>query len=439
MDILVITVSATAAAFVSAVLACIPGLHVYNVMGLGAVCVHLLNANGLVVAPEVLLPAAVGMMVSYSIVNTLPSILLAAPDEGAAFLVSPGQKFFMEGRGYEAVIMATVGGIAGLAFLICCVAPVAPVLLPMVRAVLQSHVHWIVWCVVTFMLMSEWPKGGTRGQAGWGRFLDGWKSTGVGLVTFSLSGLLGFILFYASPVSLASSFQNLMPAFVGLFTVPWLILNVARKADPPMQNLRTPKLSVGTVIRGVVAGGLGGGFASFFPGVTGGVGGMLAGHATATRDDRVFIVSQGVSKVIYYVGSMLLLFVPGLHITRGGGSWMLRGLYSYGGTADYLMVLASIATSGAVALLMVVPLTTATIRCIRRLGFCTISKLSLTVVTVLVVSVTGLHGFFVMLVASGIGLLPVLFGSRRMNCLGVILLPIACNLSGVGASVASFL
>jgi hypothetical protein len=41
-----------------------------------------------------------------------------------------------------------------------------------------------------------------------------------------------------------------------------------------------------------------------------------------------------------------------------------------------------------------------------------------------------------MLTAAGIGLIPVLFGSRRMNGLGIILLPMACNMSGVGPAVA---
>jgi hypothetical protein len=42
-------------------------------------------------------------------------------------------------------------------------------------------------------------------------------------------------------------------------------------------------------------------------------------------------------------------------------------------------------------------------------------------------------------VATGIGLLPMLFGSRRMNCLGIILLPVACNLSGHGDLLAGIL
>ena len=42
-------------------------------------------------------------------------------------------------------------------------------------------------------------------------------------------------------------------------------------------------------------------------------------------------------------------------------------------------------------------------------------------------------------VATGIGLLPVLFGSRRLNCLGILLLPIACNMSGFGSKITAFL
>ena len=43
------------------------------------------------------------------------------------------------------------------------------------------------------------------------------------------------------------------------------------------------------------------------------------------------------------------------------------------------------------------------------------------------------------LLAVPIGLLPVLFGSRRLNCLGILLLPIACNMSGFGETITGWL
>ena len=45
---------------------------------------------------------------------------------------------------------------------------------------------------------------------------------------------------------------------------------------------------------------------------------------------------------------------------------------------------------------------------------------------------TGLPGLGICVVATGIGLIPVLWGSRRMNTMGVLLLPIALNMTGAG-------
>jgi TctA family transporter len=44
-----------------------------------------------------------------------------------------------------------------------------------------------------------------------------------------------------------------------------------------------------------------------------------------------------------------------------------------------------------------------------------------------------------MLVATTVGLIPVVVGGRRMNCLGVLLVPITLNVVGVGPTVAQWL
>ena len=428
--------SAVVGAVAASVLACVPGLHVYNVMGLLVLALH-----GQALAPDVLVPAVIGMMVGFSLLSTVPSVLLAAPDESALFTVLPGQKYLMQGRGREGVLITATGGLAALFVLVVGFGPLAPRLLPAVQLVLRPHLHWMIWCVIGFMLLSEWPKVGPIGQGGWHRFLGGWRSLAAGLLTFGLSGLFGFILMFRPPVSHEVAFQNLMPAFVGLFTLPWLILNLISAVAPPPQD-KSPgmrKLGAGVVLRGTLAGVFGGGFAAFVPAVTGGVGGFLAGHATAVRDDRVFLVSQGASKLTYYVGGLLLFFVPGLGLTRGGAAWLMRGFREPGFPGDYGLALASVALAGAVAFLLVSPLTRATIWLLERCGYRRLSWAALACACIVVFGMTGWMGLFVAVVGTGIGLIPVLFGSRRMNCLGVILLPLACNLSGFGARIAGWM
>lgn len=439
-EIALVLVSALAGALLSALFALAPGLHIYNLMGLLAMGVHTLALRGYDVPPDAIAAAAMGMLVGYATLNTLPSVLLAAPDESALFTVLPGQKFLMHGRGLEAVMIVTLGGLCGLGVLALIVAPLAPFVFPPANAVLRPHLHWILWVVIVFILMSEWPKSGNAGQGGWARFLDGWKSTGAGLLTFALSSLLGFVLLYRSPVRAEAAFQNLMPAFVGLFTVPWLLVNIAtRTRPPPQQTDRRVEVTGAQVAQGVFAGTLGGGFAAFFPVITGGIGGLLAGHATALRNDRVFLISQGASKMIYYVGGLLFFFVPTTTMTRGGAAGMLRTLYRPHGARDYALALAALALAGAATYFLVRPLSRLLIVAVGRWGYRTLSWLALAVSLALVIGVTGWAGLLVMAVASGIGLIPVLFGSRRMNCLGVILVPVACNMSGVGATVAGAL
>ncbi|MDI6773902.1 MAG: tripartite tricarboxylate transporter permease [Verrucomicrobiota bacterium] len=431
---LTVVLAAAAGGLAGSVLACVPGLHIYNTLALLALAV---GACDWAARPDWVIPLSTGLIVAFAVANTIPSVLVAAPDESAFFTVLPGQKLLMSGRGLEAALLTTAGAVAGLAAILLVAAPLAPRVLPAARAILQPHWHWVLWCVIAFLLLSEWPREVVGpGQAGWARFLRNWRSLGAGILTFLLAGLLGFILLYRSPIPPSAAFQNLMPAFVGLFTAPWLLLNTVSRAEAPRQRERPFRVDGISALRGSVAGVLGGGFAAFAPVVTGGVGGFLAGHATAMRDDRAFLISQGASKTVYYVGGLLLFFVPGLRMTRGGGAWLIQGLVSTGSFGDYFMALASIATAGAVSLLLFVPLARGMIRAIHAWGYRRLSACALALVSALVPLLTGWTGLPVMLTAAGIGLIPVLFGARRMNALGVILLPMACNMSGIGPSVA---
>lgn len=427
-------------ALLASLLAILPGLHVYNLLGLIILMIYALQEQGLAIGSEFYLPLMAGMVVSWATLNTIPSILLGAPDESALFMVMPGQKYLMEGRGYEGVMIATLGSLGGAFLLVCVIAPLAPFLLPIIQEVIAAHMHWILWIIITFILMTEWPKGGEHGQAGWRKFGDAWKTLGAGLATFALSGLYGFILLYRSPVSVEVAFQNIMPAFVGLFAIPWCLLDIFSKAQIPKQ-VTGDSLDIDgdAMLHGLISGGLGGSFAAFHPAVTGGVGGLLAGHATNQRDERAFIMSQGVSKMVYYAGALLFFFVPTLDLTRGGAAWIMQNFYQPSGYSDYFMIIGSIAIAAATAIFMMIPLAKASLWIVERVNYRYLSGTALLIIAGMVFGITGWRGVYVMLVGTGIGLLPVLFGSRRLNCLGVLLLPMACNMSNMGDKFASAL
>jgi putative membrane protein len=436
MSDLTLLLYALSGAALASLLACIPALHIYNVAGL----LILLGAGSSeMLPPEATAMLFLGLVTGYAVANTLPSVFFSAPDDSTLFVVLPAQKYLMQRRGLEAVVLAGLGSLGGVVVL-ALLAPVASRILPTVRAILQPHVPWILVAVIAYMLMSEWPKSTDRAPTAWGKLAEAWTSLAAGLITFALSGLLGLILMYRSLVPVTAAYQGLLPAFVGLFAVPWIVQNLVARVEIPPQHVSTSiDVTPGQVARGVAAGAMGGLFAAFFPVVTGGIGGFLAGHATAQRDDRLFIVSQGASKVVYYVGGFLLFFVPGLHLTRGGMAWMLSTIYSAYTPATYFWATAAIVLAGGVSFFLLLGLARGIIALLARLHYRTVSLATLGALLVIVIGLTDWGGLVICVVATGIGLIPVLWGSRRMNCMGVLLLPITLNMLGLGDTVAGWL
>lgn len=423
---------------VSSLVSLMPALHIYNVAGI--IIILTMGTGTSTLIPMEYVPVfMMAMVVGWAILNTIPALFLGAPDESAIFVVLPGQKYMMQGRGYEAAALTGLGALAGIVAM-AVATPVFFKALPKLRQLTRPHNFWIMGLIISYMLLSEWPKGSGRQKTGWGRFIDGWKNLAAGLLTFLLSGILGFIVLNKPLVPIRYAFQNIMPVFVGLFAIPWVIGNIFSRTEiPPQYVCRNADLPPGIWSRGGFAGFLGGMIAAFLPVVTGGIGGFIAGHVTAQRDDRLFIVSQGASKSVYYIGGFLMAFIPGLSRTRGGMAWMLRPFYQPHTYDDYWRIMGVIMLSGGVSFLLLLAYSRLMIRIINRVNYRALSVLMFFLLLAVTYAIGGPWGLALATVATAIGLIPVYFHSRRMNCMGVLLLPITLNMGGLGPPIARLL
>jgi putative membrane protein len=418
------------------VAACLPGLHVYSIAALILLMMRAGTSGGM---PDRWLMLFVGMVVGYAVASGIPAILISAPDDSSAWIVSPGHSYLLQGRGYEALALTVIGCLGGLWALIA-LAPLASCVTGALHHVLQPHLHWIVGALALFVLLSEWPKDPERGSSPFARLFAAWVPLAAGLATFALSGLLGLVLGYRPMVPRAMSYQGLVPAFAGLFAVPWLVQNLLSGVRIPKQHVaRSVDANLSLALGGVAAGTVGGLVATYLPAVTGSLGGLVAGHATAQRDERAFLVAQGATKMVYYAGALLLFLAPGPPFTRGGMASMLAPVYTPRSGRTYGLSVAAMAICGAVASL----LTLALGRWASRLVSSRPSRwLSVAVLIALVATVGGLtggRGTLVTLAASGIGLIPLSFGSRRANCLGILLLPMLLDAAGAMPLVVGWL
>jgi putative membrane protein len=266
------------------------------------------------------------------------------------------------------------------------------------------------------------------------------ESVLAGAVTFALAGLVGVLVFHRPLVPLRASFQGLAPAFAGLFAIPWVLQNLFSRNPIPAQRIDDDSaIPPGLVTRGIGAGVVGGLLAAFLPVVNGSIGGLLAGQATAQRDDRLFLVSQGACKVVYYVGALLLFFAPGLHLVRGGMAATIRLIYVPYRQTDYWLAVAAAALCGALAFCILLGLSRLACSLLSRVDRRLVSWTTLTLLTAVVGGTTGWGGLLIASAGACIGLLPWLFGTRRMNCLGVILVPILLDMAGVSSALTAWL
>jgi len=418
------------------IISLIPSLHIYNVMGL--IIIAILTFGHFIPA-EVIPYMFMAMLVTYSVLNTLTAIFLSAPDESMIFVVMPGQKALMLGRGYEIAMLTGFGSLLGILLLVL-ITPLSFNVLPALRRIMTPHMHWLLGLVTVYILMSEWPKSIERKPPGLPRFLEAWRSLGAGLLTFALSGFLGLIVFNKTLIPVRSSFQSLLPVFVGLFAVPSVLLNIVSRQKIPKQHIaKSIDVTPSVALRSTIAGGLGGLIAALFPIMTAGMGGLLAGQATAQRDSRIFVMSQGVSKVVYYVGAFLFFFVPGKRMGKGGLVAMVSPLFSVHTIQEYWLALATMVFAGGIAFILLHFLSKWFAKIVHQINYRLISEITLVILLLVVFGMTRWMGLLIMTVSTAIGLLPVLFGSRRLNCLGVLLVPISLNMAGIGPKVAHWL
>jgi len=208
---------------------------------------------------------------------------------------------------------------------------------------------------------------------------------------------------------------------------------------PKQHVAKSVDITPGEIGRGCGGGCLGGLFASFIPALTPGVGGFLAGHATGQTGDKPFAISYGTNRVVYYIGSIMLFFLPGLHMRKGGVSIMVNLVFVPETAEQYYILAAGIAITGALSVLIMFLMSRVVIKFFMDMKYQNfqIGVLVLLLFTVFIMA--GWQGLFIMSVSTAIGIIPVMFHSRRTNLLAVILVPIWLNIAGLGPMVAGWL
>jgi putative membrane protein len=429
----------TLGVLISAVASLIPGLHIYNVIAITMTIVFAVFSFFEGQDPMLLTSFLIGLVVGFAMLFTITSQFFQPCDDEYRYIMLPHEKFLYEGRGHEAVILGAVGSLAaiiaiGIGF------PLFGSYAAFFRDLLRPHLFWIIGAVIVFLLMTEWPKDPGTAPTRLLRIFDGWVSIMMGYLCFALAGLLGMFIFHRTIIPTDSTFQSLMPVFVGLFAIPSQLLTLIATVKSPRQHVaKSVELYSEDVIRGSASGLVAGVFAGFTPAITPGPALLLSGHALVTSGDRQFIIGGGAGRVMYYVGTLLFFFMPGVFLRRGGAAINISLFFVPETYSQFLAITGIIVLMGALGFLMVFGYSRLAQWMVRAVNYKWFSLFGMLVMIGLVGWITGWQGLCILAVATMIGMIPNLWHTRRISLLAVLLVPMFFNMWGNGTDVARWL
>jgi len=338
---------------------------------------------------------------------------------------------FVEGKGYEAVAFSAMGSFGAIVFCFCLLLPVRFVIGEPVFFYdrLKAIMFFVLLAISILMICTEKGKIEVNGKKG---IYSGFLGMLFALFVFVLSGLFGIIIFNLSVDSpIGTNSPVLFPALAGLFGTSTLVHSFMTKPFIPKQCIEETVLDKKTKkssVLSVVTGSLGGILVSIIPGITSATGTVLALNARGESSKRQTIVTLSAVNTACAFFVVVMMFV--ILRARSGAALAVMDLISIDEWSGLFMpvnviyFLIALVFAGTLSYFFTLYFGKIFAKKFANISYAFLVKVTISFVVIMVFLFTGFVGLFVLLVATIIGLLPVLWGVRRSHCMGVLLVPI---------------
>jgi len=375
----------------------VPGLHANNFALLLAGVAPSIPAPPLYVGAAML---AAG--VAHTFLDIVPALAIGVPDPALAPTALPGHRLVLQGRGREALRLSAMGSLLAVALAV----PLAvPITLAMERVypTIAANLSLVLGTVSVLLVVTE-PT--TEARVG-------------GAIALLASGVLGVLTLDVPAEGVLPAGGMLAPLFAGLFGAPILIEAVSGEGVPPQDDPtvttgRPFVVAVGAV--GTVAGALVG----YLPAISSAIAAAAALVVLPHRGPRAFVVATSAvstSNTVFALFALVALGSP-----RTG---VLVALEDTGVPHDLPVLLGSVAIAAVAGFLLVLLVGDRYLAAVGAIDTALVSLGVLGFLCLLVLAFTGPIGLGVFAVSTLVGLVPGRFGSRRMTCMGVLLVPLA--------------
>ena len=337
------------------------------------------------------------MSVTHTFLDAIPSIFLGAPDSGLELSVLPGHKLLLEGRGYEAVVLTAIGSL----FAVIMMVAFAPIGLPFIKIIYPIIQRFIPYILIFFSILLIYKER---------------KSRSLALIVYLLAGVLGIIT-----LNLQLS-QPLFPLLSGLFGTSIILTSLFQKTKIPKQNLTEVKLSKKEIFSSMNSGFI----ASFLTGLLPGLGASQAAIVATSTQKKItpekFLIIVGSINTFVMIVSFLALY--SIDKARNGSVVVISEILQSFTLNQLILFLAVSLIAAGIATWLTLKFAKIFSKLMSRVNYAKLCISIISLITILVIILTGWIGLLVLIVSTSIGLIPNLAGIGKNHLMGCLILPV---------------
>jgi len=376
----------------------IPGVHI------NLVSIILLSSSGYLLGfatPLSLAIFIISMSVTHSFLDSIPSIFLGAPDAAQALSVLPGHRMLLEGKGFEAVKLTVIGSMLCLILTIFFIPIMIPIL-PAIYEFIKPYIGWILVFVVTYMILK------TRGLNNkiWSAFV------------FFFAGALGIVV-----LNFPNLDQPLFPMLSGMFGVSTLLLSLTAKVNVPIQVIEeTIVISKLRMIKALIAAVFSGSLTGIFPGLGAAQAAIIAIQMVGNIGMHAFMILIGGINTVNFIFSLATLYA--IEKARNGAVIVVMEILKDVNVWQLTVLLASVLIAGSIATFLALKIAKGFAKVITKLNYNYMCYSVIGLIFVMVGFFSGWWGLLILVISTGVGIIPAVVGVGRNNAMGCLMLPV---------------
>ncbi len=371
-----------------------PGVHINLV---AAILLALSARLSGFISTYYLAVSILAMSITHVFLDSIPSVFLGAPDTDQVLTVLPGHRLLLNGTGYKAVALISLGALCAILLAII-ISPLTIIFIKKTFELIRPYIGIILIIVSILLIIKEQ------------------KSKFWAFILFCMSGILGLAVF-----NIHSLREPLFPMLSGLFGISTLIISISEKAIIPIQYKIFPKLGIwkagGLTLLATVASSL----FSFLPGLGPTQATILASSLAKNLQSESFLFLNGGINAVNMLTSVLSLYA--IDKARNGSIVIISKMIEL--TKENLVIFLIIAAVTAIiAFFLSLLLALLFAKMITKINYSWLCTGIIAFVTALVFFFSGFIGLLVLTSATLLGIIPSIKGAGKNHLMGCLLIPV---------------